>query len=347
MDRASRAAIPEGGRVSPLVSVVIATRDRPDYLRLALSSALAQTHEAIEILVSDDAGTCDPRPIVEQFADPRVTVTRNQTQLGIAGNVASAMKRARGDYIANLHDDDEWTPEFLEKLVPALEEHPDAVLAFSDYAVIDPEGRIDERATARQSAAEHRSDLAAGLHRPFHRMGIERGSVFLAGAAVFRNGVLDWDEIADVGVLWDRYSVYALARTGRGAVFVPGRLTRYREHPGTETLSCGTDPDAKLRKAESGIICATRMLADDSIRDSHPWIRRWLAEHHTSKAIALLRKGTREGVLTAAWQGWRRQPSLRSSAALALAVLPRRLSSALASMPRGRRPHLTTAGPSV
>ena len=41
----------------PLVSLCIPTHERPDYLRIALESACAQTYPALEIIVSDNSAT--------------------------------------------------------------------------------------------------------------------------------------------------------------------------------------------------------------------------------------------------------------------------------------------------
>jgi glycosyltransferase involved in cell wall biosynthesis len=316
----------------PVVSVIIATRDRPTFLRHALAAATAQSLRDIEVIVSDDAGDVDPTSVVEAFADERVRLVRNPEQLGIAGNVASAMSLARGRYIANLHDDDLWAPTFLERLVAALEAEPGAVVAFCDYDIVDEAGRLDEAATQAQSRLEQRTELAPGRHQPFSRMGIERGSVFLAGAAVFCNGLVDWAEVAEVGVLWDRYTVYLLARDGGAAVYVPDRLAQYRRHLGTETMRSGwRDVEAKLRKAMSGITCAERMLADDRVRESHEWLHGWWSEHQSTKAVALVRKGEIVGAREAAIAGWRARHGARSLAVNVVAHLPRPVASRLAT----------------
>ncbi|MEL6166686.1 MAG: glycosyltransferase, partial [Cyanobacteria bacterium J06628_3] len=41
----------------PLVSIIIPTYNRPEYLNLALASAVQQTYQNIEIIVSDN---CSP-----------------------------------------------------------------------------------------------------------------------------------------------------------------------------------------------------------------------------------------------------------------------------------------------
>ena len=320
---------------NPLVSVVIATMDRPEFLREALASAVGQTLQDIEIIVSDDAGEIDASAVVAEFADPRIRLYRHESRRGIEGNVCSAMRKARGTYIANLHDDDLWEPDFLRQLVEELEATPEAVLAFCDYWIIDQEGAIDEQASKEHSAVEGRTTLRPGVHQPFARLGIEVGAIFFAAACVFRNGLIDWDEIESVGVRWDRYSVYALAREGTACVYLPQRLSRYRRHLGTHTMRSGSiDAEAKLRGARSALRCSERMLSDPRVSECHPWIRAWRAEHQTTLAIALLRLGITEGRRSAALAGVRGHACGRSLATLALTLLPPRLGERLASARR-------------
>jgi glycosyltransferase involved in cell wall biosynthesis len=105
----------------PLVSVVVPTRNRPDFLCRALQSILAQTYPAIEILVVNDGGvdvqeliTCvDRNGMIRYFNLPK-TVERSA-----ARNLALCL--ARGHYIAYLDDDDRYYPNHVATLVNHLQ----------------------------------------------------------------------------------------------------------------------------------------------------------------------------------------------------------------------------------
>ena len=56
----------------PTVTAVIATYRAGEYLRHAISSALAQTRVDLEVLVSDDADDPGVRRLAESFDDPRI-----------------------------------------------------------------------------------------------------------------------------------------------------------------------------------------------------------------------------------------------------------------------------------
>jgi glycosyltransferase involved in cell wall biosynthesis len=55
--------------MEPLVSVIIPTYNRVDYLKLALKSVIKQTYKNIEIIVVDDGSTDNTAEIVASFND--------------------------------------------------------------------------------------------------------------------------------------------------------------------------------------------------------------------------------------------------------------------------------------
>ena len=129
---------------APLVSVVIATYNRPAYLRNAIASVVNGEYRNVEIVAADDLGSDLNREVATGFADRRIVYHRNETNLGMAANHIHAFRDlVSGEFIAILNDDDEWEPAFLSKLMPHVLDNRDVVLAFSDHYVIDERGRID------------------------------------------------------------------------------------------------------------------------------------------------------------------------------------------------------------
>lgn len=104
----------------PLVSVIVPTLNRPDMLRHALESILAQTFQDFEIIVVNDAGQ-DPRPVVQTFATSRsITVLNHERNRGLPAARNTGIRATRGKYIAYLDDDDVFYPNHLQTLVEAL-----------------------------------------------------------------------------------------------------------------------------------------------------------------------------------------------------------------------------------
>src|SRR5262245_28823703 len=150
---------------SPAVSIIVAAH-RSDYLETALRSALAQTFEDFEIIISDDANCADTRHLVESLADSRLRYHPNPVALGPAGNHRAAFGVARGEFLAILNHDDRWEREFLATLVPPLQNDANLALAFCDHGIIDGTGKLLEKESASNCAQWGRDRLAPGIHRP-------------------------------------------------------------------------------------------------------------------------------------------------------------------------------------
>ncbi|AEH89335.1 MULTISPECIES: glycosyltransferase family 2 protein [Mesorhizobium] len=99
---------------APLVSVVIATHNRPAALRQALKSVLAQTLQDFEILVIGDACRPDTAAVVGEFGDPRILYVDLPVNFGEqSGPNNIGFARARGRFVALLNHDDLWFPDHL------------------------------------------------------------------------------------------------------------------------------------------------------------------------------------------------------------------------------------------
>jgi glycosyltransferase involved in cell wall biosynthesis len=249
-----------------LVSVIVPTFNRSRYLASALQSALAQSYANIEVIVSDDASTEDVYvTTVAAFRDPRLKYVRNPVNLGMGRNIWGAMTKAGGKYVATLHDDDEWEPDFLAALVPPLERDPTLSVAFSDHAIIDEDGRLNEDEANRNTHRWHRDRLPAGVLRPFLELAVVTRVVPAAMAAVFRKSAIDWSDFpAQVGTYYDAWLTYLSARTGAAAYYDPRRLTRYRVHGKSETSSWVSNA-GRVRALTQAEFVGRRYLEDPAL----------------------------------------------------------------------------------
>ena len=112
------------GMTRGLVSVIIPAFNAAEYIRQTLHSVLAQTYQSLEVIVVDDGSEDGTGAIVEEFVekDARVQlVTQCNAGVGAARN--TAIRMARGEYIAPLDADDVWFPEKLEKQVACMEQY--------------------------------------------------------------------------------------------------------------------------------------------------------------------------------------------------------------------------------
>lgn len=117
-----------------LVSVVIATHNRPQMLREALDAALAQDYVGpVEVIVVFDKTQPDTSLVIED-THRRVSVIANTRTPGLAGARNSGIEASHGKYVAFCDDDDLWLPSKLRRQVQLLEEG-DALTAVSGIVI--------------------------------------------------------------------------------------------------------------------------------------------------------------------------------------------------------------------
>jgi len=116
------------------ISVCMATYQGERYLKEQVESILSQLKPDDELVVSDDGSTDGTLRVLDEFADARIRVFSNPTNLGYSKNFESALRRATGDIIFIADQDDVWLPDKVATMSQALELHD---LVVSDVAIVD------------------------------------------------------------------------------------------------------------------------------------------------------------------------------------------------------------------
>ncbi|MEH2219964.1 MULTISPECIES: glycosyltransferase family 2 protein [unclassified Nostoc] len=316
----------------PLVSVIIPTYNRPDYLKQAIASAIKQTYQNIEIIVSDNCSPENPQALVASFGDSRIRFWRHEQNVGMLANQQHAFKMAQGKYVASLHDDDMWNEDFLAKLVPSLEANSELIIAFCDQYIIDVDSIINNIGTEENTRGYKRDKLAKGIHQPFYKIGLVDKSIPTAASCVIRNNVVDWDSIPpEVGGMWDLYLTYLCCISGYGAYYYPERLTRYRAHEQTDTMLSGSrDVQAKIRKAKSEMFCYKVFMEDPRLQQFRAYFQQKWLEANTTLGIGLLRSQQIAVARPYFWQALTKQKfNARTLVALSLSFTPQFLANKL------------------
>jgi len=129
---------------------------RPDYLEEALESLLSQTFADFALVLVDDSESKGAYALAERYArtDHRITLYQNQERLGLVGNWRRAYELAmehhpKAEFFAWGSDHDIWHPQWLARLIRALDAEPDAVLAYPLTVKIDPLGHPSGRRPRR------------------------------------------------------------------------------------------------------------------------------------------------------------------------------------------------------
>jgi glycosyltransferase involved in cell wall biosynthesis len=130
--------------------VVVTTWGRAARLPATLDTILAQDFRDFELIVSDDCSPDHTEAVGRDYErrDSRVRYRRNPKNLRMPGNLNSAIAEARGELIANLHDDDLYRSDLLSRWVAALDRYPTAGFVFNAYREVDRQGRTRLHALA-------------------------------------------------------------------------------------------------------------------------------------------------------------------------------------------------------
>ena len=115
----------------PRVSAVIPTFGRPQLLKRAVDSVLAQTMADLELIVVVDGPDAPTIAFLEQVGDARLRVVVHPGNRGPGQARNSGAEAAKGEWVAFLDDDDEWFPEKLERQLASAPAMPAIVMALS------------------------------------------------------------------------------------------------------------------------------------------------------------------------------------------------------------------------
>lgn len=196
----------------PAISVVMATCNQAPSLVDALSSLRAQTlspHQW-ELIVINDGSTDETEEILRQNSHPLQAI--HQSNQGLAASCNTGLRLARGEYFARMDSDDLASPDWLERMVDALEAAHDATCAVPDRTEWEGAGkrhvRVDPDNLYSLTACGtlFRTDLlrAIGGYRSFY---------------------------------WEEYDLYLRLRSRGRFLHVPVPLYTYRRHAAAMTQS--------------------------------------------------------------------------------------------------------------
>jgi len=231
------------------VSVVVCTYNGERFLAEQLQSILDQTHPPDDIIVSDDGSSDSTLEIVAEFSSrdsgakkPQWTVRSRKKPLGVAGNFASALTKARGEFVALADQDDVWEPNRLER---GLARFRDGVLlVHSDATLIDEVGHpIGSLMSAlRLTNGERRSLLSGTGLDALLRRNLVTGATTMIRASLLQQAL----PIPEGWVHDEWLALVAAAQVG--VVFFEESLIRYRQHGGNEIGAAKTNLDEATRR---------------------------------------------------------------------------------------------------
>lgn len=106
----------------PLVSVIIPTRNRSEFVHKAVDSVLKQTDVDFELIIVDDASDDPPKPLYQRVESIGHRVLRQAHRQGPGPARNRGVAESKGHWLAFLDSDDHWLPGKLGAQLQSLDE---------------------------------------------------------------------------------------------------------------------------------------------------------------------------------------------------------------------------------
>jgi glycosyltransferase involved in cell wall biosynthesis len=217
----------------PVVSVIMPTFNRLQFLAPAVDSLFAQTFTDWELIIADDGSDTATRSYLQTLHDPpRISVVwlTHSGRPAVARN--AALREAHGEYVAFLDSDDIWLPRKLESQIASLRQHPARQWSYTRFALVDAAGEPKVETTNANSSAPSGWILEKLLQ---HETGIALPSVVVSRELLERLGPFDEELVmCEDDELWLRLA----ARSEIDGIEEPLTLVRrHDQHSGKDVVA--------------------------------------------------------------------------------------------------------------
>ena len=175
---------------APAVTVTMPAYDAEQTLPDAVASVLAQTFADLELVVVDDGSRVAAEEALAGVRDARVRVVRHPSNLGLGRARNTALREARAPLLAHLDADDVWEPDYLETMVPHLDD-PAVAMAYCNVRVfgINEHDYIED---PERHPVDRFPELARRNPIPGFVTLRKRAVEQVGGYAEFAYGAMDW-----------------------------------------------------------------------------------------------------------------------------------------------------------
>ena len=133
---------PVDAKKQPFVTIITSTFNRAEIVRLAIQSVKDQTFSNWQMCVIGDCTPDHTGDVVASFNDPRIEyfnlgVKSPPRSHGSLAKNHGLQKMAKGEWIAYLDDDDQYLPDYLEKMVAFIRRTPNAQFVYCRCRYLD------------------------------------------------------------------------------------------------------------------------------------------------------------------------------------------------------------------
>lgn len=211
----------------------------PDYMKLTVDSVLAQSDPRWFLTVVDDAY---PDPTIEKYVagiqDPRITYIKKPKNEGITASFRTSIQMARQELVAVVGCDDILLPNYVETMLRAHQDHPEADIIQPGVQVIDAAGQpantlVD---TVKQRLLRPRTTTPLLLSGEKLVTSLLHGDWLYWPSLTFKTAsVRSVDFRNEFPIIQDLALIVDMVLQGRSLLVVPVESFAYRRH--TESAS--------------------------------------------------------------------------------------------------------------
>jgi glycosyltransferase involved in cell wall biosynthesis len=143
-----------------LISVITPLYNSKHFISETLESVLSQSYQNCEMIIVDDCSTDNGADIVKEFQkkDHRIELIKLKKNSGAAVARNTAIKNAKGRYIAFLDSDDLWHPEKLEKQIKFMQDN-DYAFTYTNYQKMTESGELIDEIVKSPSELDYKKAL--------------------------------------------------------------------------------------------------------------------------------------------------------------------------------------------
>ena len=222
----------DGNMQALTTGVAVITYNGLKYLPQQLDSIVAQTRVPEHIVVSDDRSTDGTWAFLQDWAQRcpvRVTLIRNEQQLGLTGNFEQAIGAVEADIVFTADQDDIWLGDKVERLARVFETEPEVLLVHTDATLVDADDRDLGTTLLGELGLTDAERSAIAADRAFEVYC--RRNVVTGATAAFRRSLLQVAHPLPRTMYHDTWLAFMASGMGKVRLLeVP--MIRYRQHGG-------------------------------------------------------------------------------------------------------------------
>ena len=251
-----------------MISVIIPTYRRYTYLRQAVQSVIQQNYSDIEIIIIDDHSGDETKKISKDF--PQIHYIENDKNKGPGYSRKMGLKKAQGEYIVFLDDDDYYTDNsFFHTAVDILEKNSDYVFVSANadelYVETGEKRKNELNVKGQISSKEYLAGFVSKYKKPLSTF-----TTIFRKSCLIRAGVLEMKMVNDM-------AIYLRVLRDGNIYFLERTIGIYRIHK--NNISKNISADFLLDNLKEKHEIYSYIKENSLLREYDSW---WLAQIETT-----------------------------------------------------------------